>query len=230
MGERRGGNRPVQLTAFEAHCGSSRFSPDGRKVAFDSLQSGNWDIYVVDADGGQPRRMTQDPSSDTLPFFARDGRSLYFSSGRSGRPEIWRMPADGGPATQVTRSGGWRGEESWDGRYLYYFKSMDEGSIWRLPLAGGGEGEVEVLPGRYSWMAWAVSRSGLYFMASHTRASQAEYSIHFFDFDSGRSSALFTGEGLFVPGGMAVSPDEEWIVYSLLPRPQSELMLVENFR
>jgi hypothetical protein len=54
-------------------------------------------------------------------------------------------------------------------------------------------------------------------------------SIRFLEFASGQTSELFRKEGRFVEG-LAVSPGEEWILYSESHRGQSELMLMENFR
>src|SRR5215813_10979450 len=67
---------------------------------------GNADIYVVSAEGGQPRRLTTDPAEDIVPSWSRDGRRIYFTSNRSGRLQIWKMPAGEGDAAQMTRQGG----------------------------------------------------------------------------------------------------------------------------
>ena len=59
----------------------------------------------MDAEGGVPRRLTNEPSSEGIPAFSRDGRSVYFSSDRDGRQHIWRRPLEGGPAVRVARTG-----------------------------------------------------------------------------------------------------------------------------
>jgi hypothetical protein len=66
------------------------------------------------------------------------------------------------------------------------------------------------------------------------------YTIQFFDFESGEVTDVFRREGPFDHGivgaerstgpSLAVSPDEEWILYAECPAEKSELMLVENFR
>src|SRR5688572_21254563 len=50
--------RPV--TMHEAHDISPVFSPDGRWIAFSSTRHGNYDVFVVAARGGKPRRLTFD--------------------------------------------------------------------------------------------------------------------------------------------------------------------------
>jgi len=56
--------------------------------------SGNAQVYAMDANGGQPRRLTQSGSIDTEPVFSADGRSIYFVSDRGGSPQIYRDRAE----------------------------------------------------------------------------------------------------------------------------------------
>jgi serine/threonine protein kinase len=224
------GTHAVQLTYFKTHSGSPYWSPDSRRIAFDSRESGDVDIYVVDADGGVPRRLTREPSEDVLPSFSRDGRFVYFSSDRGGGREIWRMPAEGGPAVQVTRGGGLYGEESWDGQHFYFIRVLGDPVVWRVPVSGGAPTRVLLGPEHPKW--WTVSRSGIYYATLrpllHLRRNEA--TVHFFDFASGRAAPVFTQTGPVWPSNVSVSPDEEWVLRHLHFTPQSELMLVENFR
>ena len=89
------------------------------------------------ANGGQPQRLTNDPTNDSQPSWSQDGNSIYFASPRTGREEVWRVPASGGAAVQVTRDGGYTAFESEDGK-LYYNKSDNETKLWRCNLDGSG--------------------------------------------------------------------------------------------
>ena len=62
------------------------------------------------------------------------------------------------------------------------------------------------------------------------RSYVEEYTIRFFAFESGEVTELFRKEGPFNHARLAVSPDEEWLLYGEAPADTSELMLVENFR
>jgi Tol biopolymer transport system component/predicted Ser/Thr protein kinase len=223
------GSRQTQVTMLKTHCGTPSWSPDGRRIVFDSPEAGNWDVYVVDADGGIPRRVTSEPSDDNVGVWSRDGRSIYFHSNRDGRSEIWRMPAEGGDAVQVTRDGGWYAEESPDGRSLYYSKTGDSG-IWRIPLSGGQE--TEVAKGPIGWQSWAVGRGGLYYATTTELVvlRRQEFTIHYLDFQTGRTTTLFRKQGADIHHSLAVSPDERWILFGESPAWQSDLMLIENFR
>ena len=88
--------------------------------------SGNAQIYVVSASGGEPRRLTQSGSIDTEPAFSPDGRSIYFVSDRGGSPQIYRMPAQGGNAERITFTGNYNisPSPSPDGKWLAYISRV----------------------------------------------------------------------------------------------------------
>jgi Tol biopolymer transport system component len=64
--------------------GTHKWSPDGTKIAFtrvigDADRDGNFDIYVMNADGSNPRRLTTDPAShDNDPSWSPDGTKIAF--------------------------------------------------------------------------------------------------------------------------------------------------------
>jgi TolB protein len=58
------------------------WSPDGRRIAFTSHRGGSSDIWVVDARGGQPQRLTSEPSLDNSPAWSPDGSLIAFGSNR----------------------------------------------------------------------------------------------------------------------------------------------------
>jgi tRNA A-37 threonylcarbamoyl transferase component Bud32 len=70
-------------------------SPDGRQIAFMSRRDGNWEIYVVKADGAGLTRLTNDPADDGLPAWSPDGQVLAFASNRGGSWAVWAMTPAG---------------------------------------------------------------------------------------------------------------------------------------
>lgn len=89
-------------------------SPDGSRIAFEGLTTGNADIYVVGVDGAGLRQLTTDPATDQYPQWSPDGRTIvYDNSGArensedpqfSKTAEIFTVPANGGAPTQVTHN------------------------------------------------------------------------------------------------------------------------------
>ncbi len=171
-----------------------RWSPDGRSIAFDSMEAGDPNIYTIDVEGGVPRRLTPEPSRDYNPSWSRDGRSIYFSSNRGGSREIWKIPAEGGEAVQLTTDGGFDAAESRDGKFLYYSKNFRTG-VWRIPV-GGGE-ETAVVSGPLSYKGWALARDGIYFTVDPIVGGvRRTYTVKYLDFESGRVSEVFRKEEL----------------------------------
>ncbi len=139
------GSSPVQLTRGPGHGQDSpTWSPDGQRIAFDSLGERRALGHLDDRRrGGAPRRLTQDPGDASMPSFSRDGRWVYFYSERDGSGQIWRVPAAGGAAERVTRGGAGRGAiESADGRKLLFKRSKKDSPLVALPLDGGPERTV----------------------------------------------------------------------------------------
>lgn len=72
------------------------------KIAFASDRDGNFEIYVMNADGGGLTRLTDNPAEDTQPTWSPDGTRLAFVSNRDGNKEIYVMSAEGGGVTRLT--------------------------------------------------------------------------------------------------------------------------------
>jgi hypothetical protein len=79
--------------------------------------------------------------------------------------------------------------------------------------------------------AAALGRRGLYYATTVERVPvrRRELTIQYLDFATGRTTPLFRREGAFHQG-LAVSPDENWILFGEAPAWQADLVLMENFR
>jgi uncharacterized protein YjdB len=124
------------------------FSPDRTRIAFSSNRGdrdGNFDLFVMDADGAGIRRLTTEQGVDGDPAWTPDGSRIVFASARSGAPQLYVIPADSGEARQLTTASGGNGSPvvSPDGRTVA-FVSLREGGprIYRIGLDGGGEARV----------------------------------------------------------------------------------------
>lgn len=87
-----------------------QISPDGRRVAFvvttasDEKDAYFSNIWIVGADGGEPRRFTTGPTRDTTSRWSPDGRWLAFVSDRGEKKlvQLDLVRADGGEAVALT--------------------------------------------------------------------------------------------------------------------------------
>ncbi len=86
------------------------FSPDGRRIVYRSRRGGNADIYLMNADGGDVRRLTHHEATDTMPAFSSAGDRVAFTSLRDGNFELYTVALDedgrpGSPERLTTSSG-----------------------------------------------------------------------------------------------------------------------------
>ena len=104
------------------------------RIAFASDRDGNWEIYVMDVNGGNPRNLTNDPSDDRDPSWSPDGKRIVFFSNRDGhvidgRPtsEIYVMDADGGNPQNLTNDRNDDRFPSWspDGKRIAFVSDRD---------------------------------------------------------------------------------------------------------
>jgi Tol biopolymer transport system component len=207
-----------------------RWSPDGRHLLFTSNPEGHNDLFLIDSQGGNPRRLTTEASNEVAGVFSRDGRWIYFHSDRTGHKQIWKMPSplDGNDRNlvQVTRNGGISPEESPDGRVLYYLKEGNPRSLWKVPAEGGEEVQVisSILYDNFTGV-----EDGIFFVQS---PGKNRFSLEFFDFESGKTTVICEppapGWGLTVSPAMKGAPRS--ILFVHCRENDSDLMLVENFR
>jgi Tol biopolymer transport system component/DNA-binding winged helix-turn-helix (wHTH) protein len=217
------GREPRQVVKFWS--GTPRWSPDGQWLAFDSFENtGRFGVWVVEASGSMPRRLTNRPEDDVVPSWSQDGAHVYFASKRSGRFEIWRVPVSGGDAVQITRHGGLVAFESADGKSLYYLANDGGGGLYRKTLPDGDERQLfsETIAAR----GFAVFSDGVYYL-HQTETIKIE--IRFYKFSRGNSSLITEIEGPLTDG-LAVSPDRRSFLFSSTPNKGKDLMLIENFR
>ncbi|MCS7160635.1 MAG: hypothetical protein RMJ19_09200, partial [Gemmatales bacterium] len=67
------------------------WSPDGKMIAFTSNRDGNYEIYVMNADGSHPRRLTNQPGRDDYPGWFPDSQHLVYVSERAGRFDLYKV-------------------------------------------------------------------------------------------------------------------------------------------
>jgi Tol biopolymer transport system component len=87
-----------RLTDDPADDWDPSLTPDGRTLLWSSNRSGNYEIWMADADGAHPRQVTHDGVDAENPTATPDAQWIAFSSGAPGRSGLWRVRPDGSDA------------------------------------------------------------------------------------------------------------------------------------
>jgi TolB protein len=115
------GKRQVAAN-FKGSNSAPAWSLDGKTLAVALSREGGSQIFLINPDGSNVRRLTSSAAIDTEPRFSPDGQWIYFTSDRGGSPQIYRMPAAGGEPQRVTFEGSYNVSPrlSPDGKTLAY--------------------------------------------------------------------------------------------------------------
>ncbi|MDQ1523137.1 MAG: TolB protein, partial [Pyrinomonadaceae bacterium] len=110
----------TQTPSQVSHADQPAWSPDGRKIVFASNRSntggGGGELYVVNADGSNEVRLTNDSTDDSLPTWSPDGQKIAFTryiNNSSNDPEIFVINADGTGMSNLSNDPGYDAQPSW---------------------------------------------------------------------------------------------------------------------
>jgi serine/threonine protein kinase/Tol biopolymer transport system component len=132
--------RPAErVIASTSKEGNPEFSPDGRRVAFESERTGEHQVWLAKADGSSPVQLTHGPGiMQGSPRWSPDGRRIAFDSkSERGEYSVWTIDADGASPRRLTQGSGDEHLPNWsrDGRFIYFTKGSS--GVWRVPVTGG---------------------------------------------------------------------------------------------
>ncbi len=108
------GSNVRQLTSSGFHT-QPRWSPKGDAIVYTQRQ-GTHDLWAVNPDGSDPRRLTAGPGDNEGPTWAPNGRLLAFQSNRLGQWQVFAMTLDGAAPVQITQMPGEHTSPSWSPR------------------------------------------------------------------------------------------------------------------
>lgn len=120
----REGGDAQRLTAIGAVDAGPYYSPDHRQIAYSTNSGGLMDVFVMNADGGVPRRLTWEAAGSRVAGWTSDGKDVLFTSTHASYaefPRLLRIRADGvGSAQLVPLPSFAEGSLSADGATLAY--------------------------------------------------------------------------------------------------------------
>jgi TolB protein len=169
------GENVRQLTDFAAS--GAAWSPDGRRIVFASGHgyAGEYpQIYVVDASGGEPLRLTSHVNVPTLtlstgngsPAWSPDGRQIAFVADQiDGPSEIHVMNADGTDVRRLTDSPDRKAGPTWspDGTRLAFWTDFEGVDVWVMRADGSEQRNLTDSPSYEVEPVWSPDGTQLAF-------------------------------------------------------------------
>ena len=146
------------------------WSPDGKRIVFSSRRDRHFigdfgiteEIYVMDADGKNQQRLTNNRQNDLLPSWSPNGERIAFASDEKGNFEnfeIYVMDANGGNQQRLTNNRGDDWNPSWspDGeRIAFMSKRNGNAEIYVMDADGGNPQNLTNNPHGDASPAWFV--------------------------------------------------------------------------
>lgn len=152
-----------------------RFSPDGKRVAFQSNRTNAFEIWVSDIDGANPLQLTNYGGPLTgSPRWSPDGKNIAYDSRPDGNADIFIVSPEGGQPRQLTHDSSDEVMPSFshDGQRVYFASDRTgEWNVYSMPVTGGsvkqittggGFTAVESPDGKYLYYAKGVAQPGLW--------------------------------------------------------------------
>ncbi len=145
------------------------FNFSGTQLVFSSDCEGPWGIYVANADGTLPRRVTPRDMEARLPNWSPDGAKLVFQVNQNGNWDIYTVNVDGSKLTRMTDHP--RGDSSGvfspdSSRILFASDRGGINELFVLPAAGGDPVQITRNKGVWYRSVWAPDGSHILYRAS----------------------------------------------------------------
>ena len=122
--------------------GRPHFSPDGKRIAFESDRLGYPEIWACDSDGSNCGQLTSLRHTAGAARWSPDGRYIAFEFRPREHSEVYLLEVGGGrPRLLATLPGADNGGPNWsrDGKWIYFYSDRGGGpfQLWKIQLNGG---------------------------------------------------------------------------------------------
>jgi TolB protein len=171
-------NRLISWPRYQGTNSSPAWSPDGSQLMFMSSMLGNPELFVAEASGGRPKRITFSSGASTSPTYnPKSGQQVAFISDRGGFPQLFIMSADGsGPAKVDLPDMGYVIDPSWspNGQLLAFSWRRPNGNydLYAMDITTHALVELTRDEARNERPSWAPDGRHLVFESTRTGTRQ----------------------------------------------------------
>ena len=189
-----GGGRAVPLTFGPAHDSQPVWSPDSQSIAYASDAYGNFDVFLIPAAGGTPRRLTTHSNDEAPTGFAPDGKSVLFSAHRMDdyrnaqfpsprvMPELYRVSVEPGRAPEqilttpalaarYNRAGDkivYEDLKGYENLWRKHHTSSVAHDIWLYDVAAHTHRKLTDFPGEDRDPVWSPDERSIYYLSEQS--------------------------------------------------------------
>lgn len=188
------------------------WSPEGKRVAFNSDRDGTHNLYAIDADGANLRQLTHEKRGVEagMQSWTADGKWIYFGLFGGGPPRMCRIAPDGSNFKVIGT--GIDPAVSPDGKTIVYARALPDGHhLYAMDADGGHERRLTPRGNPFAGIHAAWSSDG----KTIVYADRVGDALEIFRIDpEGKNVRQLThlGKAATTP---AVSPDGKWISFRL---------------
>lgn len=212
----------IQAAAADRSDHRPVLSPDGGKIAFMSMSEatgGDWELFVMDADGRNLKRLTENPGWDGYAVWSPDGRTLIFDRSLTGDGDNLAphsLNLETGEATRFMERDGWVSISDWsDGGLLGFWERDGQRDLYMFDENGGVVDQVTATPDISETDAQLSPDGKKIAFASWPASGDGETALDVIDLKSGNRKTLRRSPGRIY--GLAWSPNGGSIAFTDAP-------------
>ena len=196
--------------AGASHLNLVPLPPDSEaRIAFDSDRDGDFEIYVMNADGSNVTQLTHNYANDLVPDWSPDGGRIMFPSDRDGDWEIYVMNVDGSNVIQLTHDSATDFAASWSpdgGRIVFYSDRDGDQEIYVMDANGSNVIQLTHNSATEYDPRWSPDGERIAFSSNR----DGRYEIYVMDVDGSdviqlTHNSIFSNTAAWSPGGERIA-------------------------